>query len=181
MTHSTALAIRARYAQSGDKKFFACAGSGCPHHNPATRVQRSEDRGPFGNWSSPGEDVHEYLEAKVTGRKAARLAKRAGESPHAFRLRLLPEEALADFERIIEFLLETSPQTAKQTLLNIRSAVGILEAHPLIGRRIVDYLRHCTSFGFDTASDVIRIPPNTTSTRSWLPELTLFSARESKV
>ncbi len=46
------------------------------------------------------------------------------------------DEALADFERIIEFLLETSAETAAQTLVNIRSAIGILEAHPLIGRRI---------------------------------------------
>jgi plasmid stabilization system protein ParE len=46
------------------------------------------------------------------------------------------DEALFDFECIIEFFLETTPETAMQTLVNIRSAVGILEAHPLIGRRI---------------------------------------------
>ena len=77
------------------------------------------------------------------------------------------EEALADFERIIEFLLETSPQTAKQTLLNIRSAVGILEAHPLIGRRIDAHIRelvisqratgYLALYRFDAAFDVIRI------------------------
>ena len=51
------------------------------------------------------------------------------------------DEAFADFERIIEFLLETSAETAAQTLVNIRSAIGILEAHPLIGRRIDHHIR----------------------------------------
>ncbi len=51
------------------------------------------------------------------------------------------DEALADFERIIEFLLETSAETAAQTLVNIRSAIGVLEAHPLIGRRIDPHIR----------------------------------------
>ena len=36
-------------------------------------------------------------------------------------------EALADFERIIEFLLKTLPEAALQTLMIIRSAVSILE------------------------------------------------------
>ena len=34
------------------------------------------------------------------------------------------DEALADFERIIEFLLETSSEKAIQTFVNIKSAVG---------------------------------------------------------
>jgi plasmid stabilization system protein ParE len=51
------------------------------------------------------------------------------------------DEALADVERIIEFLLETSAETAAQTLVNIRSAIGILEAHALIGRRIDNHIR----------------------------------------
>jgi len=51
------------------------------------------------------------------------------------------DEALADFERIIEFLLDTSAETAAQTLVNIRGAIGILEAHPLIGRRIDNHIR----------------------------------------
>ena len=77
------------------------------------------------------------------------------------------EEALTDLECIIEFLLETSPQTAKQTLLDIRSAVSILEAHPLIGRRIDAHIRElvishrATGYfalhRFDAAFDVIRI------------------------
>ncbi len=51
------------------------------------------------------------------------------------------DEALADFERIIEFLLDPSAETAAQTLVNIRGAIGILEAHPLIGRRIDNHIR----------------------------------------
>jgi len=75
--------------------------------------------------------------------------------------------ALADFERIIDFLLETSPEAAMQTLVTIRSAVSILEAHPLIGRRIDDHIRelvisqHATGYlalyRIDAAIDVIRI------------------------
>jgi plasmid stabilization system protein ParE len=77
------------------------------------------------------------------------------------------DEALVDFERIIEFLLETSPETAMLTLMNIRSAVGILEAHPLIGRRIEGHIRelvisqratgYLALYRFDAAFDVIRI------------------------
>ena len=77
------------------------------------------------------------------------------------------DEALADFERIIEFLLHTSPEIALQTLVNIRSAVGILEAHPLIGRRIEGHIRelvisqratgYLALYRFDAAFDVIRI------------------------
>ena len=51
------------------------------------------------------------------------------------------EEAFADFERIIEFLLETSAENAAQVLDYIAGAIGILERHPLIGRRIDVRLR----------------------------------------
>jgi plasmid stabilization system protein ParE len=77
------------------------------------------------------------------------------------------DEAFADFERIIEFVLETSPENAMQTLVNIRSAVGILEAHPLIGRRIDGHMRelvisqratgYLALYRFAAAFDVIRI------------------------
>ena len=77
------------------------------------------------------------------------------------------DEALADFERIIEFLLETSSDEAIQTLASIGSAVGILQAHPLIGRRIDGHIRelvishgatgYLALYRFDTAFDVIRI------------------------
>ena len=45
-------------------------------------------------------------------------------------------EALADLERIMEFLLESSPAAAAGALSQIRSAVTILERHPRIGRRV---------------------------------------------
>src|SRR5687767_1924163 len=77
------------------------------------------------------------------------------------------DEALADFERIIEFSLTTSPEIATQSLANIRSAVGILETHPLIGRRIDDHIRelvishratgYLALYRFDPIFDVIRV------------------------
>ena len=77
------------------------------------------------------------------------------------------DAALADFERTIEFLLKTSPEAAIQTLMIIRSAVLILEAHPLIGRRIDHHIRelvisqratgYLALYRFDAAFDVIRI------------------------
>jgi plasmid stabilization system protein ParE len=77
------------------------------------------------------------------------------------------DEALADFERIIEFLLKTSPEAAMQTLMTIRSAVSILEPHPLIGRRIDHQIRelvisqretgYLALYRFDAAFDVARI------------------------
>ncbi len=77
------------------------------------------------------------------------------------------DEALADFERVIESLLEASSESAVQTLVNIRSAVGILEGHPLIGRRIDGHIRelvisqratgYLALYRFDAAFDVVRI------------------------
>lgn len=77
------------------------------------------------------------------------------------------EEAFTDFERIIEFLLKSSPESATQALENIRSAIGILEAHPFIGRRIDEHIRelvisrgatgYLALYRFDPAFDVVRI------------------------
>jgi plasmid stabilization system protein ParE len=77
------------------------------------------------------------------------------------------EEALADFERIIEFLLETSIEAATGAVAAIRSAIGILEFHPLIGRRVDDQLRelvisrgvtgYLALYRFDPALEVVRI------------------------
>ena len=77
------------------------------------------------------------------------------------------DEALVDFERIIEFLLQTWREIATQTLTNIQSAVGILETHPLIGRRIEGHIRelvisqratgYLALYRFDAAFDVVRI------------------------
>jgi plasmid stabilization system protein ParE len=77
------------------------------------------------------------------------------------------DEAFTDFERIIEFLLETSPEAAAQALASIRSAIGILEAHPFIGRRVDDHIRelvisqeatgYLALYRFDPAFGVVRI------------------------
>ena len=77
------------------------------------------------------------------------------------------EEALADFERIIEFMLETSTGAATRTLADIRSAIAILELHPMIGRRIEDDLRelvisrgatgYLAVYRFDPALDRVRV------------------------
>jgi len=46
------------------------------------------------------------------------------------------EAALLDFERIIEFMLQNAPASAQGTLERIRTAIEILDVHPMIGRRI---------------------------------------------
>jgi plasmid stabilization system protein ParE len=77
------------------------------------------------------------------------------------------DEAFTDFERITEFLLESSPEAAAQALESIGSAIGILEAHPFIGRRADDHIRelviargaagYLALYRFDPAYDVVRI------------------------
>jgi plasmid stabilization system protein ParE len=44
-------------------------------------------------------------------------------------------EALEDFGRVIEFLLEAAPASAIDCVEGIRGAIDILAAHPLIGRK----------------------------------------------
>lgn len=76
-------------------------------------------------------------------------------------------EAFTDVERIVEFLLETSAEAAEQTLERIGSAIRILEAHPLIGRRVDDRIRelvisrgaagYLALYRFDPVFDVVRI------------------------
>jgi plasmid stabilization system protein ParE len=77
------------------------------------------------------------------------------------------DEAFTDFERIVEFLLETSPAAATQALDGIRSAIRILEVHPFIGRRLDDHIRelvisrgatgYLALYRFDSALQVVRI------------------------
>ena len=50
-------------------------------------------------------------------------------------------DALADLDRIIDLLLSTSPDAAAAALAQIEGAVGILAAHPRIGRRALAQLR----------------------------------------
>lgn len=77
------------------------------------------------------------------------------------------EEAFADFERIIEFLLDGSAEDASRVLERITSAIGILEQHPLIGRRIDPRLReliisrgstgYIALYRHDPGYDVVRV------------------------
>jgi len=77
------------------------------------------------------------------------------------------DEAFTDFERIIEFMLETSPEAAAEALDGIRGAIDILQAHPFIGRRVHNQLRelvisrgatgYLALYRFDPAFDVVRI------------------------
>ena len=76
-------------------------------------------------------------------------------------------EAFTDFERITEFLLESSPEAAAQAPESIGSAIDILEAHPFIGRRVDDHIRelvisrgatgYIALYLFDPSYDVVRI------------------------
>ena len=77
------------------------------------------------------------------------------------------DEALVDLERIIEFLLESSPAAAAAALSQIRSAVTILEAHPRVGRRIDAHRRelvitygaagYLALYRHDVPRDVVRV------------------------
>lgn len=44
------------------------------------------------------------------------------------------ERALADVERLVDFLMEQDPNAAEQTVELIASALAPLKHHPLIGR-----------------------------------------------
>ena len=76
-------------------------------------------------------------------------------------------QALEDFDRIIEHLLETSPDTAEATLGRIRAAIEILAEHPLIGRKADEERRelvisrgtsgYLALYRFDPAFGVVRI------------------------
>ena len=48
----------------------------------------------------------------------------------------LAERALADLERIQDFLIERGPETASAALETILDAFSILERHPYVGRPV---------------------------------------------
>lgn len=50
-------------------------------------------------------------------------------------------EALADLERLVEFLIEAEPPAALETIDLIEEAVSVLKRHPLIGRPVESGLR----------------------------------------
>lgn len=51
------------------------------------------------------------------------------------------EQALADLERLTDFLIEINPALAAETIELIEEAVNLLKRHPLIGRPVEDELR----------------------------------------
>ena len=76
-------------------------------------------------------------------------------------------EALADLERLIEFMLQVAPEAAGPALAQIRSAISILESHPRIGRRVDAHRRelvishgasgYLALYRHDAKPDVVRI------------------------
>lgn len=50
-------------------------------------------------------------------------------------------EAVGDLERLADFLLETSPESAVDGVEAIIEALGILARHPLVGRRVEGEIR----------------------------------------
>jgi plasmid stabilization system protein ParE len=77
------------------------------------------------------------------------------------------EEAFTDLERILDFLIETSPEHAAEALDKIRSAIDVLQAHPLVGRRVEAQIRelviswgdtgYLALYRFDPVPDTVRV------------------------
>lgn len=75
------------------------------------------------------------------------------------------DAALGDFERIIEFALDSSRDGAADALARIRGAIEILSAHPHIGRRVEAEMReliisegatgYIALYRYDAARDVV--------------------------
>jgi plasmid stabilization system protein ParE len=76
-------------------------------------------------------------------------------------------EALADLERLAEFLLEQAPESAAAVLGRVTDAIEILVDHPLIGRRVEGELRelvilrgasgYLALYRFDSVLDIVRL------------------------
>lgn len=76
-------------------------------------------------------------------------------------------EALADLERLTEFLIEKSPEAAVDTLGLVLDATRILASHPMVGRRVEGEMRELVIsrgvsgylglYAFDPARDVVRV------------------------
>jgi len=76
-------------------------------------------------------------------------------------------EALADLERLAEFLPEQAPESAPAVLARVTDAIAILADHPLIGRRVEGELRelvilraasgYLALYRFDPVRDIVRL------------------------
>jgi len=53
----------------------------------------------------------------------------------------LAARALADPERIFEFIAVRDPERALEVIENLRDGIGVLTRHPLVGRRVDEGLR----------------------------------------
>ena len=76
-------------------------------------------------------------------------------------------DALADLERLAEFLLEQAPESAPAVLAHVTDAIEILADHPFIGRRVEGELRelvilrgassYLALYRFDPVRDIVRL------------------------
>ena len=76
-------------------------------------------------------------------------------------------EALADLERLADFLLEQAPESAPAVLARVSSAIENLADHPLIGRRVEGELRelvilrgasgYIALYRFDPVREIVRL------------------------
>jgi plasmid stabilization system protein ParE len=77
------------------------------------------------------------------------------------------EQALADLERLTDFLIETDPSAAAETLGLIEEAVALLTRHPLIGRPVESAMHelvisrgrtgYLALYNFEPGQDVVLI------------------------
>lgn len=77
------------------------------------------------------------------------------------------EKALADLDRLTDFLLQDGPAAASETAGLIIEAVEILENHPLIGREAEQDLRelvisrgksgYLALYGYESEQDVVLV------------------------
>ena len=77
------------------------------------------------------------------------------------------ERAFADLERLTDFLVESDPAAAAETIDLIAEAVSILKHHPLIGRLVDTDIRelvisrgrsgHVALYSFEPVQDAVLI------------------------
>ena len=75
--------------------------------------------------------------------------------------------ALSDLERLTDFLLESEPSAALETITLISEAVQVLGNHPLIGRPVEDEMRelvisrgrsgYIALYSFEQSNDTVLI------------------------
>jgi plasmid stabilization system protein ParE len=75
--------------------------------------------------------------------------------------------ALADLERLTDFLIESDPKAALKTVTLIEEAIALLERHPMIGRPVEPPLRelvisrgksgYLALYSFESVEDAVLI------------------------